>query len=84
MERLVRVSVSIPMGVASEVIARALNVEAGSIPSSRVRVRLKASGGVLGLDFESRDVTAMRACVNSFLRWIDAALRVYWLASGKA
>lgn len=84
MERHVKVSISIPMKVrTSEVIARALRVEADSLSSKRVKVNIEASGCALKLEVDANDLTAMRASINSFLRWIDSALQVYKLASGK-
>ncbi len=69
---------------ASEVIARALKVEAESVSSRRIRVSIEASNDdVLNLDFYASDVTAMRAGINSFLRWIDVASYVYDLAFSK-
>ncbi len=84
MEKHVKVSISIPMkGRAPEVIARALKIEAETVSSKRVKVDIKASDGFLNLEVSANDLTAMRAGINSFLRWIDAALQVYELASGK-
>ncbi len=85
MERYVKVSISIPMkGRTSEVIARALKIETETISSKRVTVGVEASGCALNLKVSANDLTAMRASINSFLRWIDAVLQVYELASGKA
>ncbi|MEM0456207.1 MAG: KEOPS complex subunit Pcc1 [Nitrososphaerota archaeon] len=84
MERHVKVSISIPMeGKASEIVTRALKVEADSLPSKRVTVSVEASGCVLKLEVNANDLTAMRASINSFLRWIDSALQVHKLVSGK-
>ncbi|MCS7135568.1 MAG: KEOPS complex subunit Pcc1 [Nitrososphaerota archaeon] len=85
MERHLKVRISIPINEnASEVIARALKIEADSLSSKRVTVRLEASDNFLNLELNASDLTAMRAGINSFLRWIDAALQVYELASSKA
>ena len=42
------------------------------IPRSRVRIR--AEGRDLLIEVEAEDITALRAAISSYLRWISAAM----------
>lgn len=56
----------------AEVIARAISPEIGrEIP--RTRVRASSTRGELELDIEASDLSALRAALNSYLRWIKVA-----------
>lgn len=46
-------------------------------PPSRSRVKLKQEGQALLIEFEAEDVVALRASVNSYLRWICALKNSY-------
>ncbi len=59
----------------AHVIREALKPEAGrDIPKTRVSIRGSAHRLTLVLDAE--DTSALRAAVNSYLRWADVAARV--------
>ena len=52
-----------------------------TIPRTKVKVREK--GGLLTIDIEAQDVNALRAAVNSYLRWVTVGMGTAGLASGK-
>jgi tRNA threonylcarbamoyladenosine modification (KEOPS) complex Pcc1 subunit len=53
-----------------DVVLRALKPETEKPLTSRSRVQLGGEGKVLTLVFEARDTSALRAVINSYLRWI--------------
>ncbi len=50
--------------------------EQATAPSRRARVRLARRGRSLSLRIEARDITSMRAAINSYLRWLILAERI--------
>jgi len=48
----------------------ALEPETKTPPSPRSRVKVEGRGSSLILSFEATDTSALRAAVNSYLRWI--------------
>jgi len=62
-------------GNEAEIVARSLSPEAGrDIP--RTSVRIESSPGSATLTIEGADVAAVRAALNSYLRWADVAVKV--------
>ena len=62
-------------GEGAEIVARALAPEAGrDIP--RTSVEIESSPGKATLSIEAADVAAIRAALNSYLRWADVAAKV--------
>ena len=59
----------------AEAIYRALLPEARDIPSRRVSVELGLEGGSLILRAYAMDPVALRAALNSFMRFVDACLK---------
>jgi len=57
-----------------KVLAGSLTPEAERPSSARSSVSLEPSGSLLELRIIASDVTALRAAVNSYLRWVDAIL----------
>ncbi len=56
-------------------MAAALSVEAeAGLP--KVRARVARDGGTVALRLEADDAPALRAALNSYLRWADLAARV--------
>ncbi len=56
----------------SEVVLGAISPEVGrEIP--RTRVRISSESGRVVLDIEAADLAALRAALNSYLRWIKVA-----------
>lgn len=54
-----------------EIMLSALQPETRTPPSFRSRVKVEGVGTVLTLSFEASDISALRAAVNSYLRWIN-------------
>ena len=62
-------------GTEAAILRKALSPEAGrEIPGTRVRVT--GRGKTLTLDIEADDSGALRAALNSYLRWADVAAGV--------
>ena len=62
-------------GPEARVVYEALRPEAGrDVPKARVSMR--AGRGRLTLTIDADDTSALRAAVNSYLRWADVAARV--------
>lgn len=64
-----RIMLEIPAEIA-EVCCRSIGIEAESEALSRSKVDLKYDGDYLKLDITARDLGAMRAALNTYLRWI--------------
>ncbi len=54
-----------------EIVLSALQPETRTPPSFRSRVKVEGVGTTLTLSFEASDTSALRAAVNSYLRWIN-------------
>lgn len=62
-------------GPEARIVHGSLRPEAGrDVP--KARVALRASRGKLILTIDAEDTSALRAAVNSYLRWADVAARV--------
>ncbi len=60
----------------ADVLYRALLPELSSLPTKRARVRLeKSEDSRMLLEVEAEDLVALRAVVNTYLRWISSARR---------
>ena len=68
----------------AEILYAAIAPEAADIPSRRAAVNLKLEDEALILEIKARDLVALRAALNSFLRFIDASLNVIDLVSSEA
>ena len=53
-----------------KVVLEALKPETRTPPTRRSKVQMKSEGNRLTLDFKARDTSALRAAINSYLRWI--------------
>jgi tRNA threonylcarbamoyladenosine modification (KEOPS) complex Pcc1 subunit len=68
-------------GPEAKVVHGALRPEVGrDVP--KARVTLRASRDRLTLTIDAEDTSALRAAVNSYLRWADVAVRVRHEAQG--
>jgi tRNA threonylcarbamoyladenosine modification (KEOPS) complex Pcc1 subunit len=68
-------------GPEAKVVHGALRPEVGrDVP--KARVTLRASRDRLTLTIDAEDTSALRAAVNSYLRWADVAVRVRQEAQG--
>jgi KEOPS complex subunit Pcc1 len=62
-------------GPEATVVRQALRPEAGrDVPKARVRI--SGSGSTLNIRVEADDSGALRAALNSYLRWADVASQV--------
>ena len=59
----------------AEILYHAILPEVRDIPSRRVSADLRMEGGKLILSISAADLVALRAAVNSFLRFISSALQ---------
>jgi len=64
------VRLNFPSEERMKVVLDALKPETKTPSSSRSRVKVEGKGSSLTLDFEAADTSALRATVNSYLRWI--------------
>ena len=53
-----------------KVVLEALKPETRTPATRRSKVQIKGEGNSLTLSFKARDTSALRAAVNSYLRWI--------------
>jgi len=54
-----------------KIVLDALKPETRTPPSPRSRVKVDGTGNTLILNFEATDTSALRAAVNSYLRWVS-------------
>lgn len=59
-----------------QIIADSLGPEVSNSSSHRSKVSLHDENGLLVLEIEASDTTALRASLNSYLRWINSILDV--------
>ncbi|HIH98184.1 MAG TPA: hypothetical protein HA346_04175 [Thermoplasmata archaeon] len=64
----------------AELVMQSLSPETKD-KNPRSSVEIATSGKMLKLKIEAKDTPALRATCNSYLRWIDTAIRVNALAS---
>jgi len=53
-----------------EIALQALEPETKTAPAARSRVQVWGEGRNLILNFEAKDTSALRAAINSYLRWV--------------
>ena len=72
-----KISISIEVdGNLVKILTESLLPEIERPSSSRSRVSLEPLNGRLELRISASDVTALRATVNSYLRWVDSILNL--------
>jgi tRNA threonylcarbamoyladenosine modification (KEOPS) complex Pcc1 subunit len=71
MKSQVIVRLNFPSERRLEIVFDALQPETRTPPSFRSRVKVEGMGTVLTLSFEASDISALRAALNSYLRWIN-------------
>jgi tRNA threonylcarbamoyladenosine modification (KEOPS) complex Pcc1 subunit len=54
-----------------KIVLSALQPETKTPPSFRSKVKVEGAGTTLTLSFEASDTSALRAALNSYLRWIN-------------
>jgi len=63
-------------------IFRSLEPETRVLAGMRSRVRVVTRRRVLILRFEAKDVSALRAALNSYLRWVNMLVKVLGYIEG--
>ena len=69
------IRVEVPEGV-SDIIEESLSPEVDHPSSKRSNVKVSINEGLVILTIEASDVVAMRATINSYLRWVKTILDV--------
>jgi len=64
------ISIVLPSHVESTLIYESIKPETESAPTSRSKVEITKEGKKITFLFEASDTTALRAAVNSYLRWV--------------
>jgi len=64
------VNLNFPSKKRLQIVLEALMPETKISPASRSKVQVEGKGNRLALVFEARDTSALRAALNSYLRWI--------------
>ena len=59
-----------------EALVRALEPELNRQIAVRSKTSISKESGALVLDVEAEDTVALRAALNSYLRWIDSVMNV--------
>lgn len=59
-----------------ETVFNSLKPETLSAPTKRSRAHIWVNGKTLMIKFEARDTTALRAALNSYLRWIKLIVEI--------
>lgn len=59
-----------------QIIVDSLKPEVSNPSSHRSKISLHDENGLLVLEIEASDTTALRASLNSYLRWINSILNV--------
>jgi KEOPS complex subunit Pcc1 len=59
----------------TEIIYNSLQVESKN-NTDRTKVDMHVKDNKLILSIEAKDITALRAALNSYIRWIDVALKM--------
>jgi tRNA threonylcarbamoyladenosine modification (KEOPS) complex Pcc1 subunit len=77
-----RVVVPVPDERSLRVVLQALGPEVRVRVTPRSRVSLAERDGAILLVVRAKDTVALRASVNSYLRWIGAVLRVLRVLGG--
>ena len=70
------VRLKLPSEQKLQTILRSLEPEINS-PTARSRASLMKEGEYLILKIEAKDTVALRAALNSYLRWINSILNVF-------
>ncbi len=65
----------------SDVLQQALLPETRKPITSRSRVSIRDEGKSIAIHIEARDTSALRATINSYLRWVGIANRTYEVIS---
>lgn len=70
------IRLSFPSESLAEIVLKALTPEVRKFPSMRSRASLEKENTYLTLRIEAKDTVALRAAVNSYLRWTNSIVTV--------
>jgi len=70
------VNLDLPSEDRLKIVLSALEPETKTSTSTRSRVKVQAKGNTLRLNIEATDTSALRAAVNSYLRWIGVIINM--------
>jgi tRNA threonylcarbamoyladenosine modification (KEOPS) complex Pcc1 subunit len=73
MEALVKIELELSEDL-TLLLERSLKPEAETPSTSRARAMVESEGVKLRITIETKDTTALRAAVNSYLRWVEGCL----------
>ena len=74
-EACAEIGIEVPEGLVN-ILLGALLPEAERPSSARSKVSMEAEGRHLNMRIRASDISALRAALNSYLRWADAILDV--------
>jgi len=69
---LVRVEFTCPSVELAEALERSIRPELIKPPTSRSRVSMARRDETIEMTFEAKEISALRAALNSYLRWVSA------------
>jgi KEOPS complex subunit Pcc1 len=82
MKRTVTITLAFPSKELSETVLKAIQPETGKPTTSRSQVHIfEDQHNVLTMRVEARDTSAMRATLNSYLRWVALVTDTYEAAT---
>ena len=70
------VNLKMTSGKQAELIVKSLEPEINDQHAARSMLGLERNGSLLVLKIEARDTIALRASLNTYLRWVDSTFRV--------
>jgi tRNA threonylcarbamoyladenosine modification (KEOPS) complex Pcc1 subunit len=71
------IRMKVPSQKKLQIILSSLKPELGAISNKRSRVNIDKEDDCLILKVESKDTAALRAALNSYLRWINSILNIF-------
>jgi len=77
MKATARIRMKMPSERKLDIILSSLEPEAGALAHSRSRINIEKESSSLVLKVESKDTTALRSALNSYLRWINSILNIF-------
>ncbi len=79
----IRLKIEFPDGKAAEVCYKALLPESKTPPTKRAVAEVRREGRHVQVLIKATDVTALRASINSYLRWIIAVKDLRGVVHGR-
>ena len=82
MNRNLSISITVPDEKLAQILTNALLPETLSSIASRSRVKIKNTKKLMIIDIEAKDLVALRATFNSYLRWVALILDLHQVLKG--